>query len=200
MNIPKPLDLRVRRTHKLLWEALLVLIKQKGFETVTVQEICDQAMVHRTTFYKHYEDKYDLLRRGMLRLFDDLTAHMESPTAVIAKQDQHQPPEHFVRIFQHAAAHHDLYKTLLASGGVEPFRKLLHDYMSAQIAQRVYLLTAQQKTNSIPQEVIVQFAVGALLHILTWWIVEDRPHSPEQMALWLYELITNGMVSSIVKP
>jgi AcrR family transcriptional regulator len=199
MNIPKPVDLRVRRTHKLLWEALLTLIKQKGFETITVQEICDEALVHRTTFYKHYEDKYDLLRRGILGLFQELTTTMDSPTEVIARHDQYRPPEHFVRIFRHAAANHDLYKTLLAKGGVETFRKLLHDFMTAQIAHRVHLLTAQLQTTDVPQEVIVQFAVGALLHILTWWILEENSHSPEQMAVWLHELIAVGIVNTVVK-
>jgi AcrR family transcriptional regulator len=156
-------------------------------------------MVHRTTFYKHYEDKYDLLRRGILGLFQELTTAMESPAEVIARHDQHQPPEHFVRIFRHAAANHDLYRTLLAKGGVETFRKLLHDYMTEQIAQRVHLLTTHQQTTGVPQAVVVQFAAGALLHVLTWWIVEEHPYSPEQMAAWLHELIAVGIVSTIVR-
>ena len=66
MSEPQALvDLRVRRTHKLLWEALLAFIAEREFETISVKEICDRAMVHRTTFYKHYEDKYDLLKHGM---------------------------------------------------------------------------------------------------------------------------------------
>ncbi len=51
-------DLRVRRTHKLLWEALMAELSERAFEEITVKEICERAMVHRTTFYKHYEDKY----------------------------------------------------------------------------------------------------------------------------------------------
>ncbi len=66
MNSSRDLpDLRVRRTHKLLWDALMALMIERDFESITVTDICDRAMVHRTTFYKHFEDKYDLLLRGM---------------------------------------------------------------------------------------------------------------------------------------
>jgi AcrR family transcriptional regulator len=200
MNMPKTIDLRVRRTHKLLWEALLVLIERTGFETITVQQICDQAMVHRTTFYKHYEDKYDLLQRGILGLFAELTIQMESPEKVVARQDSHHPPEHFIRIFQHASTNHRLYKTLLANGGVETFRKLLYNFMTEQITQRIHLLTPHKQRIGIPQEVTVQFAVGALLNVLTAWIMNDLPHPPQQMATWVHELISIGIVNNIVKP
>ncbi|MBD8839971.1 TetR/AcrR family transcriptional regulator [Paenibacillus sp. CFBP 13594] len=61
--IDKKVDLRVTRTHKLLTMALLDLLCEKGqlFSNITINEICDKAMVHRTTFYKHFKDKFALL-------------------------------------------------------------------------------------------------------------------------------------------
>ena len=52
-------DLRVKRTYKMLKEAFTVLLSQRPFEQLTVQEICEKAMVRRTTFYQHFEDKHD---------------------------------------------------------------------------------------------------------------------------------------------
>ena len=54
-------DLRIRRTKKLLSNALFELIKKKPFDKVSVCDICDAAMVHRATFYSHFSDKYELL-------------------------------------------------------------------------------------------------------------------------------------------
>ncbi|MCH4984501.1 TetR/AcrR family transcriptional regulator [Macrococcoides goetzii] len=54
-------DLRVRRTKKMLIDALGNLLKKHTFTSISVNMICDTAMVHRTTFYKHFYDKYDLL-------------------------------------------------------------------------------------------------------------------------------------------
>lgn len=56
-----PNDLRVIKTKRALSESLFNLLSEKLFSTITVNMICDKALVHRTTFYKHFYDKYDLL-------------------------------------------------------------------------------------------------------------------------------------------
>ncbi len=56
-------NLRVRRMQKLLREALLDLIEERGFDALTVSEIIERAMVSRTAFYRHYQDKYDLVEQ-----------------------------------------------------------------------------------------------------------------------------------------
>lgn len=54
-------DPRVKRTRQFLEQAFVDLLKEKGFQALTVQEITDRAMVNRATFYAHFEDKYALL-------------------------------------------------------------------------------------------------------------------------------------------
>ena len=60
----KKTDRRVQRTQQLLEQALLSLIKEKAFDTISVQEIIDRANVGRATFYQHYDNKEDLLESG----------------------------------------------------------------------------------------------------------------------------------------
>jgi AcrR family transcriptional regulator len=57
----KGADPRAKRTHQLLQQALLDLLQEKRFASVTVQEIAERARVNRTTLYVHFEDKYHLL-------------------------------------------------------------------------------------------------------------------------------------------
>lgn len=59
-------DPRVKRTKQLIQQAFAELIKEKGFDAVTIQDIAQRATINRTTFYAHYSDKYILL--------DELTA------------------------------------------------------------------------------------------------------------------------------
>lgn len=54
-------DLRIRRTKTFLMQALIRLMEKQSFEQISVIDICNEALVHRATFYKHYKDKYDLL-------------------------------------------------------------------------------------------------------------------------------------------
>ncbi|WP_405143606.1 TetR/AcrR family transcriptional regulator [Paenibacillus sp. FSL H7-0942] len=71
--IDKKVDLRVTRTYKLLTMALLDLLCEKGqlFSNITINKICDKAMVHRTTFYKHFKDKFALLSSTLTWILRD---------------------------------------------------------------------------------------------------------------------------------
>lgn len=69
-------DLRVLRTHTLLLRALSDLLQEKPFDEIRVKDLCQRAMVHRSTFYAHFEDKRHLLIFGMQAFLDDLTDGM----------------------------------------------------------------------------------------------------------------------------
>ena len=55
----KKVDLRILKTHKALCETFSTLLEEKKFEEITVNELCQRAMVRRATFYKHFADKYE---------------------------------------------------------------------------------------------------------------------------------------------
>ena len=55
------LDLRQKKTRRLLVEALAQLLTERPFQELSVVDICRRAMVHRTTFYAHFNDKQELL-------------------------------------------------------------------------------------------------------------------------------------------
>lgn len=55
----KNLDLRIQKTYLALHNAFTELLEQKPFDSITVNELCDKAMIRRTTFYKHFGDKYE---------------------------------------------------------------------------------------------------------------------------------------------
>src|SRR5699024_1038688 len=64
-------DLRVIKTKRALSQSLYELLEKQPFSTISVNQICNEALVHRTTFYKHFYDKYDLL----IYLTTDLTQY-----------------------------------------------------------------------------------------------------------------------------
>lgn len=68
-------DLRVQKTQKALCDALMELLEVKCFDSISISELCDRALVRRATFYKHFYDKYDFWRffvkRMRKRFLDD---------------------------------------------------------------------------------------------------------------------------------
>lgn len=73
MSYEEQTDLRIRRTHHFLQEAMIELITEKGFEAITVGEIAERAMINRATFYRHYQDKYDLVAKASFSLKEQYT-------------------------------------------------------------------------------------------------------------------------------
>lgn len=66
-----------RETEKRIETSLLQLMKEQTFETISIRQLIDLAEVNRSTFYRHYLDKYDLLEKIENRLLDDLQAYYQ---------------------------------------------------------------------------------------------------------------------------
>lgn len=71
-------DLRVRKTKKALFDSIICLLETKKFESVRVSDICNNAMVNRSTFYDHFTDKYDLLNSLLKEMENELVERLDS--------------------------------------------------------------------------------------------------------------------------
>src|SRR5881296_1080141 len=103
----KPLDRRVQRTRKLLQDALVSQMIEKGYEATTVQDIIDRANVGRATFYAHFADKETLLASRI----EDLRAFL------IERQRQASGLGFSLAMLEHARDHLPLYAAIVGRGG-----------------------------------------------------------------------------------
>ena len=186
-------DRRIQRTRKLLEEALLALIEEQGYESITVGQITDRANLGRATFYWHYHDKEELLRAMLQALHDDL----EQRLAPLNEQDVARgDPRLGVTIFQHVAAHADLYRVLLSERGAAFARHFLMAYLSRKAEQfGVSGALAAVPEPAIPLSFLADYAAGTLLTAVSWWLSHGRPKTPEEMGQIVSTLIAMGSVS-----
>jgi AcrR family transcriptional regulator len=70
-------DRRIQRTRQQLRQALLSLMLERGYDSLSVQDITDRANLGRATFYLHYQDKDDLLIECMESLVDEFTTQLQ---------------------------------------------------------------------------------------------------------------------------
>jgi AcrR family transcriptional regulator len=175
----------------MLWEALLAEMSEHAFQDITVTDICDRAMVHRTTFYKHYEDKYALLEQGMRQMYDELVAVPEHvPPSAFSLDD---PPPYFIRLFEHVAERQQFYRLMLCGEGVARFQRLIKNYVAEVVETRAADMLSVHPPSWAPLAMHVQFFSGAVLSLLAWWLDNDLPLSPYQMAQYL--LARHGVTS-----
>lgn len=153
-------DLRVRRTHKLLYNALFDLMEKHSFEQITVKQICDLAMVHRTTFYTHFQDKFDLLSHSVRQIADE---EFKNFTEV-----SRTPSDNFRELFSIATKHKTLFSQLLFEER-DSLRNLLRKDMGA--GMKKYLAeNGSTEVNSIELQIKIEAYIGAVLGVLHWWM------------------------------
>ena len=84
------LDLRQRKTRTLLVKALAELMEERPFSELSVVDICSRAMVHRTTFYAHFNDKRELLSYLLSQL------ERECVETCLPKEEMTSPKAYFL--------------------------------------------------------------------------------------------------------
>jgi AcrR family transcriptional regulator len=185
----KVIDRRTARTQKAIHGALMSLILRKGYEAITVQDIIDEADVGRSTFYSHYTGKEDLLRRGFQTLRTELA---EARRSGRAKTDvsHDEPLEFSLAMFEHAGKYKQIYRALVGGRGgivaVNEIRRILSEIVKRE-------MSTVQEDEAVPQDVRIQFVVGAFLTVLTWWL-ERRPRlTPFQVDAIFRHLVLNGI-------
>ncbi len=192
-------DVRVQRTRKLLQQALIDLTVEMGFAAVTVRDICKRAVVNRSTFYRYYLDKYDLLNHFM----DEIqTATAEA--ALLAEKTwernrQHVPPGLLVLVKQ-VEANAAFYSVMLGRNGdpafIERFRQFSVERYRHLFSQQAP--AADAKTP--PVEVKLAYISYAGIGVFLWWLENHQPCSAEQLAIWLGQLsMTSAGLSSTPK-
>ena len=197
MNEPesKSIDRRARRTRRQLKEALFALILEKGYDSVTIEDITERADLGRTTFYLHYKDKEDLLVESIDNIASDLIAHLPPPAWNVS-----EPPGVDGRVmdailvtFLHAAENAQFYRVILRGEGASRANRRIHAIIRQKASE---LVSERMKEGAlhpqVPMEVFANYFAGSLMASITWWLETDTPYPPEQMAEMFRMLFFQG--------
>ena len=185
-------DRRSERTRQLLNGALIELMLEQGYDEITVQNIIDRANIGRSTFYAHYLDKEDLLVSGFTRVLDTLGWHPQQLGGA-----GYQAPPSLAGFFQHVQAHHQLYKALVRGGGIERLFKKSHQHMRRNIEQHLIALIPAGQPPAAPLPLVADYLAGAILSMLTWWLDNEMPYTPEQMDTLFQQLVRPGVQTTL---
>ncbi len=186
-------DRRIQRTRHLLRQALFTLIVERGYETITVEEITERANVGRATFYVHYKDKEELLLVCLEELFHETAATL-GPISEETFQAGGKPPAQLA--FEHIAQHHQLYRVLFTERGAAVISLRILELL-ATISQRYTIGQLDEARSLLPLELLAYHLAGSLFALLIWWLNNDMPYSPEHMAKIFQHLAVSGIANVV---
>ncbi|MBI2861104.1 MAG: TetR/AcrR family transcriptional regulator [Chloroflexi bacterium] len=179
------LDRQVKRTRKLLQDALMELILEEGFDSVRVQDILDKADVGRSTFYVHFQNKTELLHS----CFDGLHALLEQ--ALESSEDKGNIHPYFsFQLFQFVERNPLLFKAMLGKPGASAF---LEDFLSSYIHEPLKTRMLHHRQSPVPPEIVTHHFVSVFIGTLKWWIGQDMPCPAEQMEEYFTRLVMPGV-------
>lgn len=172
------------RTKRELANALKHLLQHQSFESITTNHICDQALVHRSTFYRYFHDKYELLGYVVQLISYEICQHalMDNETnQALIKGMVHYIDEN-QKLFRNVAINNrnnDIYSDLI------------------RMASKIFFDNAQRMNDPISQKIcsaqnpilMCNFYSGGIIEVLKRWVNDDYKISKEELIAALIQIM-----------
>jgi len=174
-------DIRITKTHMALSRTLLELLERKSFQKITVNDICQCAMVSRSTFYLHFEDKYKLmlfcLQTERQRL-DEAAQSMELRDYIQMVLTSICERKKVFRNFLQAEINIELFNML---------KTFFYDY-SCDI---LTIVERQSAKLAGPVPLLSAYYASGFAGMVIWWIEQDFSIPIEEIAACLCNLFSD---------
>jgi AcrR family transcriptional regulator len=185
-------DRRVARTRRALKEALTDLILERGYESVTVQDVIDRADVGRSTFYAHFLDKDDLL----MAILADLV--MPAPDSSSWTTDE--PAFGWtLELFRHFGSGKRLFKAVASSQSGALARRETTSRFEDLVRAELSRLKAARRLDAFRVETVVRFLVGTFIGFMDWWMREENEHLPPEQVDHAFRSLVLPGVSNVLE-
>jgi len=190
-------DLRVVRSKKMIKEAFLGLIAEKGYKNVTIKDIADRAMVNRKTFYNHYES-IDALLKEVLN---------ETASMILIN------PAQFYQLAEHNGSYShlcDKIRTFLVNlnnnkktlnilfndiSGFELNRQI-ETGIQSYVMQRLAENFNDRSSNKYPLQLLACLITSVFMVLIRWWLTQ-QDYPEQDAAELLVDIITNGLIKPL---
>lgn len=169
-------DRRVRRTQRLLREALVSLTVERGWDAVTVSDVCERADVGRSTFYIHFADKENLLLSGFDELLTELKRHGLHANHPFAFAEP---------LLSHAADNVRLFRAITGRQSAQQVQWRFRDLVVTLIDDE---LAPARRMTAWRRRTLTEFLAGGFVALMMHWLDDAKPCPPEEQAQVFREL------------
>lgn len=153
-------DLRIRKTYKALCDAFVTILEKKRFDDLTVNELCDEAMIRRATFYKHFADKYDFFSFFIRQKQDQFIsqAKEETPPNGIYAYTLYLTQRSILYFKEHESLIQNILKSDMSASPLDIFNEEIHSNILSNLKEH------QQRscTFSVSPELLASFLSGGI--------------------------------------
>lgn len=182
-------DLRVIKTKNILFNTLLELMKEKQFEEIKVSDICSNALINRSTFYSHYNDKYELLEEYINTLKDSLIEELSK------NKNINNTKQYYIELiklfFNHIDEKRNIYISAMINNRNSITMDIIYDVLNHEVTKRLNDIEFKNKT--IPVEIISKFYLGAVFNVGIEWLKNENKYTKQDLVNYLDKLIPDNL-------
>ncbi|MDQ0273827.1 TetR/AcrR family transcriptional regulator [Cytobacillus purgationiresistens] len=189
-------DRRIRKTKKVIRDALTDLMEEKGFDGITVRDLTERADINRGTFYLHYRDKYDLLEQSEEEILTRLKK-MQLDIKDLDIEDlyeyylKEEPFPFVVQLFEYIQINGKFMRILMGPKGDPAFPSKLKSFLSGNMMQNLYGKANGNELN-IPVDYIIAYVLSAQVGLIQQWLNSGMKESPKEIALIVLNITFMG--------
>lgn len=185
----------MQKSRKLLHQALISLISEKNYESITVQQILDRAGVGRSTFYTHFRDKDELLVMGFAHLRETLR-HVQ--TKAPAADSPEKVIGFSLAMFEHLYEYRHEWRILRGSTAGIIIRQSIQEMIGTLIEQEFKAVLNKRKSGAakIPAEIFVHYLASTLMSVAAWWLDSKKTLAPDAVNDIYRALVTPSLNSN----
>lgn len=176
-------DKRIKRTRDRLGDAMIALLLEKPFDSITVQDVLDRAEVGRSTFYTHFKDKDDLL----IGEVDEFFAGVSTQIAASGEPSERVLPAR--EFFHHIGEAKALLTAFAASGRIHDIWELAQGHFARGIEQRLEALPRAAGIAPAERAARASALAGSFLALLHWWLDHGKAETPEEMDALFHRMV-----------
>ena len=184
----KKVDLRVIKTKKILYETLIELMKTKTFEEIKVSDICTKALINRSTFYAHYEDKYELLLEFINSLKEEFINELSKNKNILNTREYYLE---VIRLFlDHIENKKDIYNAIMINNRNSIMMDILSSVANNEVIKK---MESSNISTKVPANIIAKFYLGGVLNLGIEWLRDTNKNSKEEIIKYLEILLQENI-------
>lgn len=184
-------DRRIRKSKQALTDALITLLQQKEFRSISITDIVTVADVNRGTFYKHYAYKEDLLDDLVEKVIADLRDSYEEPYRHVTTLIIQELVASAVKIFDHIYKHRSFYQLISSSNTLPDFQQRFCNELqklSLQDSRNEQAMNTMIQVGIHP-ELYASYQAYAIWGLIIAWIQNDFQYSISYMSEQLLKIL-----------
>ncbi len=179
-------DRRAQRTRELLQKALIELIGEREYDTLTIQDIVDRANVGRTTFYQHYNSKDDLFMSCHETIIGELHLGALHPLSREELLSLELPAE-MGSAYQHLEEGRALLYPIFHGKDSALILRQIRDRSAREIEMNLRSVFTEADS-AVPLDMLANYLAGAQIALMQWWLEKRRSHGANTLALLLHRM------------